>query len=206
MALVDIYEVRVALSMLSKQIYLVFHARRLSGAWDASDIVSGWVETVLPPLQLATVEDLAIDSLYAWSLGDAGDFHEAALDVTGVYEEDPMPPHDACTLRFPRTRRDVHHGYKRIPGLAELYVEDGLITGQQLTRMQDLADALVGNWHNATPEDVCEYVIVKRIKYVDEEDGKTKYRLPETDGELVYYHPESSVVDDAVSTQVSRKL
>jgi len=206
MSLSDFYEVRVALTLLGKGMYLVFHVRRLSGEFDASDVTNGFLESVLPMLTAATSEDLMVESSYTWNLGDEDDFHFCDITVPGAVIGDCLPVHDACTLKFPRLTRSIGHGFKRIPGLVETFVTDGQLTGDQFDDLKSLGAAIVAPWSDATPAEVCEYVVIKRVFVEETEEQKEHYRLPKTDGELAYYRPLGYVADVYVRTQNTRKI
>jgi len=205
MALADFYEVRLQISFLAKSCYLVFHVRRLSGEFDASDVMNAYIASVQPELAAAMVTDAKILAAYVWNLGVEDDFHYADLDVPGTVIGDPMPTHDAATLRFPTLTRAINHGYKRIPGLAEIYVEDGMLIGSQKDALTALGAAIFTVWADGTPQNVCSYSVLKRIYFLNPKSGKWQYRLPKTDEELLWYEPLGCVLDEIVRTQNTRK-
>jgi hypothetical protein len=106
-----------------------------------------------------------------------------------------------------RQRQDMRHGYKRYVGMHE----DAILANgwnnahAQYTALVALAGALSLNLDNpvGAPDDF-EPVVVKRIKYLAP-SGNYAWRLPTSQGELVYY-----VIDTCSlrppTTQVSRKV
>lgn len=202
MALADVYEVRLSGTSYGVNWNMVFHAVRANSGFDAEDVKNAATQTWLDALQACMSSGSNTDSISVRSLGNALDFHEAFFGTyPGSRTGDPMPSFNAVAVRFTRRRTDMHHGYKRIPALSEADVTAGIISATLKGKVEDWADLLIGDWeHTASPgTPVANYIIVKRILDAGE------YRLPQSDGELLYYAPANYQVIDAVSSQVSRK-
>lgn len=128
------------------------------------------------------------------------------VDGSRVGIAEQMPMHDAFTTTFTHMNPDVRPGRKRWFSPSEVDNNDGVITAGIIPELMLVgSDVRDGLFLGADPpnDSDCQYVIVKRIPY--EEDGKTKYRLPENSGEAVYgvvQAPETSLF---VTTQNSRK-
>lgn len=202
MALADVYELRVSGTVLGEAWNLVFHALRANSGYDALDVVDAAYDTWNTALVNSMTADVTLLSYEAKSLGNPLDFYSVGLSVNGgVGSSLTVSPFLAATVRFTRLRTDMNHGYKRIPGIGEDFISDGVLSGTQFTNIGSWAALLVSNWENASAPgtSVANYIIVKRVL------DAGKYRLPETDGELIYYQPASYVVSPYVSTQNSRK-
>jgi len=209
MALSDIFEVKVFGLMLSQPTLNVFHVVRAGGVIDAGNIYQGWYNTVLPAWYPLVSEDYWFQRVLVRNLGEPTDFYDVTYEgdvvAGGKTGLDNLPPHDAVTVRFNRADLSMRHGYKRFAGLVETDVINGVVETTVLNAWQDFADVMVGDWENATPETMCNLIVLQRIKDVAESSGKTIYRLPETDEELAFYQPYSALAYHQVSTQVSRK-
>jgi len=209
MALADVFEVKVFGLMLQQPTLNVFHVLRLGGVWDAGNIYTAWQTSILPVWYPLVSEDFWFQRVLIRNLGDPTDFYDVGYEGStikgGKTGLDNLPPHDSCTIRINRSDLSMRHGYKRFAGLVETDVIDGVIETTVLSGWQDLADALVDDWSDTTPEPVCNLIVVKRVPYTVESSGKTAYRLPETDEELEYYQPYTALAYHQVSTQVSRK-
>lgn len=203
MALVDVYEMRMYGTVLNEPWNLVFHLLRSGSGIDAETIQAAAASTLIGSFKPAVTADVALLGFAVKSLGNPLDFFEATTNQIGTLgSSNTISPFAVCTIRFARGRTDMHHGYKRIPGIAEDYVADGVISGQQLTNMDALAADIISNWEDSgnPGTTVCNYIVVKRVL-----DGGV-YRLPQTDGELVYYQPTQYAVNANMSTQNSRKF
>lgn len=203
MALADVYEVRMWGNVLNSNWNLVFHALRASGAYDAEDVMNAASQTWLDELAACMSSDATFEGISAKSLGNPLDFAEYGYTATaGGKGSDCFSPFAAFTIRFTRKRTDMHHGYKRIAGVSEADVADGVVAAGQETLLGAFAAAVMANWElSASPGTaVANYIVVKRVL-----DAGT-YRMPATDGELVYYQPSSAVVSHYISSQNSRKF
>lgn len=202
MALVDVYELRFSGLAANENWNSIFHVLRDNGSLDAQDMVSVAVNGILPLFLLACPTSTTCTKAAARSLGDPLDFYEASLvGQSGQRTGDSLGSFVGPWLRFTRKRNDMHHGYKRLPGLSETDVTGGVIQAGLTTALTNLANELVAFWHEpGTPATaVCTYIIVKRVL------DAGKYRLPEIDAELVYYAPSNYAIGASFTTQNSRK-
>lgn len=204
MALSDVYEVRWTGTIFAETCNLVFHALRTGTSFLAADVAqASWDslgDTILP----VSTAELIWTQISARNIGDPTDFTELSLGTTGgTHAGSAFSPYASFTIRFPRKRSDMHHGYKRIPGVAEASVTNGRIESVDVTRLNALGADIIDGWFksSAPGTDVCNYIVVKRIL-----KPNGTYRLPETDGELVYYQPTAYNVLSRVTTQNSRRF
>lgn len=204
MAIADIYECRVSGNIFLVPFNLVFHVVRANAGFGALEVTDACADTVLPDLLPVSTSDAIYQEISAYSLGDATDFWTRPLGSTaGTHTGDAFSPFATYSIRFNRMRTDMHHGYKRIPGVDEASVTDGVLTQGTVTLLQTAAASIVGNWEQAENPgtNVCNYVVVKRVLV-----SEGKYRLPKTDGELITYQPTGYAILNAVTTQNSRKF
>lgn len=202
MAITDVYELRVSGTVNSEAFNLVFHALRVSGSFVAADVADACKDTALPDIIGMTSTSTIWETITAKNLGDPVDFAELSLGSTaGSQVGDTLGPFVAVVFHFPRLRSDMHHGYKRIPGVIETGQNNGVISGAYLTGWQAAAADVIRDWENLTAPGIpiANYIIVKRVL------DAGVYRLPQTTGELIYYQPSSVVVRTNLSTQNSRK-
>lgn len=203
MALSDVYELRCSGEILGENWNLVWHMLRTDSLYDAEDMKDAWTRNIYQLLLNCMTADVTLTEISARNLGDPLDFYSAGAAGTGALGVTAtISPFATATIKFPRRRTDMHHGYKRIPGVDESYVSEGVISGAQLTALQALGAEAVTDWDlTANPGvPVANYIVVKRVL-----DGGV-YRLPKTDGELVHYAPNSYVVNTFLTTQNSRKF
>lgn len=202
MALEDTYEIRTTGTVLGVPFTIIWHALRTSGTYAAADVVGAWHDTLFTTMLANMSNDVTMIQNEIKSLGNALDFYSYGLGPTnGGDAGDTMPPFVAYDIKFPRLRTDMHHGRKRLPGVPEGSAVNGVLSSTPLSNMQAFADLIVGDWEkvSAPGTAVANFIIIKRVL-----DGAV-YRLPETNGELVYYTPQTAVVNPNLSSQVSRK-
>lgn len=203
MALADVYELRHSGTILGVNWSLVYHVLRANAGFNAETIWSAYASSLMLKTQNVCTADVLFTDGVVRSLGDPLDFYESSHALAGnVGTSETFSPFVASAIRFPRRRTDMHHGYKRYPGVGEDYVSDGVISGVLLTNLATLGSAVITNWEETAAPGVavCAYVIVKRVL------AAGQYRLPQTDGELVYYAPNAYQVQANVSSQNSRKF
>jgi hypothetical protein len=208
MAFSDLYEVRVEQEVRDQQVVNVFHVLRTAGTFDASDVVAAFNTTILYIWQLCCHTSLEFVRIYAFNLDNPTDFSEEYyVDKVGQRSGgEAYAPFVAVGMRFPRLRLDMRHGYKRFAGLSEADVTGGEISGTLLGLFNNLGLVLVGTWHDDVPNDICNFVIVKRVKILTIDPPGVTYRMPEDDLEFVYYQPQERVVSSALTSQNTRKI
>lgn len=207
MALIDLYELVVKTVTLGETALNVYHALRPTASFDAAQVAQAFVDSTIAEQKVFTNATVTFEDVTVTSLGDPTDFAIHNLgSAPGLGGGEALPCHDCYKVQFLRKRTDMRHGWKRLPGVGELNQIGGVPFSSTVTTINTWAAALMANWEEAASPgiQVANFVIVKRVKYVDPIDGKTKYRMPETDGELITYQPDSNQVGN-VSTQSTRK-
>ncbi len=126
----------------------------------------------------------------------------------GVILADALPPANAIGVKYVPETAVVASGGKRLVGVAEQQVVDGVVTLPATIGVLDsLMSAFVAPLLSAiVGVSAYSHVIVKRIPFTDPITLKIKYRLPANSIEAVV----SPIVDSSwnlfVSSQVSRKI
>lgn len=210
MALTDIFQIVHDMTLFGRNMVSVYHCERANSGEVSSNISDSFQNSVLPALRALQSDDITNNELRIFNLGSPTDFGTHTLSAaSGQRAGLNSPSFVAASVRFNTLNRDVRSGQKRFPGMLETDYDDGAISGGVLTLINDIGTALVGNWlASSDSHHVANYVILKRAcETEDPVTGKClEYRLPETDGELVFYQPQSFLANPEVSSQVSRKV
>jgi hypothetical protein len=208
MSFANAYEIRVEGIFLAQTTINVVHVEVTGSEFDAADVMQVFIYAIKSEWLAVSCPDYSVYRVYVRNLANPEDFYDYAASgwVGTGGSGQPYAPFAATGIRFVRRRLDMRHGYKRFGGLAEDRVENALLSSFQMAAAENLADALVGDWVNGTEEHVCDFVIIKRIKYHPEGETSWAYRLPETAEEYVSYRPVAYVVNPAVTSQNSRKF
>lgn len=136
---------------------------------------------------------------------DAGSF--AVAETGGAGDAETLPPFVAISFALFGDNPAVKNGSKRIVGIAESNVADGLITNSEyVSNMETVAAAFAANITagEVIPTDTWAPVIVKRVR--SGSPGSYEYRLPESIGETVLSRIAGALVNLVLSSQVSRKF
>lgn len=209
MALNDVFQITHDMTYLGKNSINVYHALRTSSVEKANDISDAFQESVLPDLRALQSEKVFNNELRIFNLGDSADFGTSTLSsAPGLRAGTHSPTFIASTIRFPSLDREVRAGFKRFVGMLESDYTDGVLLAAPIALLVSIGDAILGDWIDSVDaHKICDFIVVKRV--CDETDPATgkclKYRLPELDGELVFYEPLTGVVPTEITSQVSRK-
>lgn len=156
-------------------------------------------------LDLVTHVNLRLRNLFL----DA-ETHEEPLTGTGavVSGMEELPAFFAASCRFDHVQGDLRPGFKRWAGLGENHLEDSLIRPANVTMLEEVAALLI------QPPSVANTgwvpVVVKRVCETPNPDPDAvpsclKYRLPESQAELITGTLTSYEVYTQPTTQNSRK-
>ena len=210
MALVDMYEIVYDATIQGQSVLSVYHVVRSSAIENAATISDGFQTSILPILRLQQNDNIISNELRIFNLGTPTDFGTFTLgSAAGLRAGLSSPTFISGAVRFPSLNRDVRSGHKRFVGMEETDYFDGTINAAANTLLENNGDAMIGNWLSSIDAHViCNYVVIMRIcKTVDPVTGKCLvYRLPDDNLELVFYQPTSRIVNQEISSQVSRKV
>lgn len=209
MALSDIYQVRgrQKYGTGGKEMETVWFYERTAGAGGSADLAVLWGEEIgalINALQTTNIKNYSVDVI---NLGDLEDFIALPWVGTGVVEDDTMPPYVAYGYTTKLNTRAVRHGGKRVSGVPETGATNGVVTAAPvLANMETLRLAMFAEL--AGGDDTFLPIVVKRVReeVADTEPQQYTYRLPETDGELVFGEIVVALTSPNLTSQVSRKL
>ena len=196
MALGDRYRLDDLQTYLSQGCLNIYFYKWISGSGGgAADLIAAWEDAMLDPItdiQVASLTHVAIQSINVDDVTDYG------LDVpvtnnVGNNSGQGMPPFVCWAFRYNRATRAVRNGQKRIPGVPESGVEDGVASSGSLDALAGVATAMAGT---LVSDALCHYEprIMRRV--FDPGTGITTY----TD------FPISGVIYTRVSSQNTRKF
>ena len=210
MALADMYQITYDMTQFGRTMLMVFHVLRTSAIETAGSINDGFANSILPTLRLAQVDSVVSNETRIFNLETTTDFGTFSLSAApGLRTGADSPSFIAVTQRYPTRDRDIKSGFKRFPGTIEEDYSDGVIGPIPLALFDANGVAIIGDWLSSIDAHIiCNYVIIKRIcqKVDPVTDECLEYRLPETNGELVFYQPNTFLTNPDISSQVSRKV
>jgi hypothetical protein len=208
MAIGDIFQVILDQTLVGKNMLNVWFYRATEDNITALDVAVGFDAAIMSDLADVQTTLVNYDALRVRNLFDPADVAEATpSESTGgvtVTGDTNVPNFAALSYVSPRTRGDVRNGYKRIGGIKEEYIEGNIVDPDavQYSQFLTLAGVFSDDLQKAAA-DVLQPVIVARIPY--EEDGETKYRLPDNNGEAVFAVADNWALQQYITTQNSRK-
>lgn len=210
MALADTFELVHDMTQRGKNILSVYHLLRANSGEDAAAMSDAFQNSILPVLRLQQSSPVINNEVRVFNLGDPLDFKTTTLGAApGLRVGADSPTFIGGAVRFPSLNRDIRAGQKRFPGMEETDYTGGSLVAAANTLLENNADAMLANWlASSDSHHVANYIVIKRVcKTEDPVTGRCLvYRLPETDGELVFFQPTARVVNQEISSQVSRKV
>lgn len=145
------------------------------------------------------------DNIRVINLGSFTDFAEDAATGTGSAEADQLlPPHSAINFTLKLDTREIRPGSKRVSGIGELFQEHGLLSDAgYISAVNGFKNKML---EPIVWEDVSfDHIVVKRVGLpTPGTPPYSSYRLPGSDGELVYGNIVAVLANMKVSHQVSR--
>lgn len=209
MALTDVYQLTHNYVAFGEPMANIYHAFRDNSGETAQDINDAFVNSIMPDIELLWTLAFTSVDLVCFNLGDPTDFHtQSGAGLDGARAGANEPTFVAAGVRFPSLNRLIRSGHKRFGGLIETDITDGAIIAGTVTLVENIADALIGDWLASSDSHVvANFIILKRV--CEEEDPITekclKYRLPEPPDVPLFFQPTSRVVNTLATSQVSRK-
>lgn len=209
MAIIDIYNILHKHHIGTTQLLNVYQVERANSGEVAGGISDGFQNSILPTLRLFQDNQVINDSLEILNLGTPTDFGSFSLSAAaglraGVETSDFL----AGQVKFPRLRSDMKAGFKRYGPINETDMNGNQLAAATVTLLDNIGAAIVGNWLSSIDSHIiCNFIIVKRVCTTSPPEGTPcpQYRLPETDGELVFYQPTQGSGMSSVRSQVSRR-
>lgn len=203
-AIGDVYQIIDTQEMAGQKVLNVyFYKVTLSvlGA-DASDVTAAFIDQMLPDIVAVQATDVVHTSVKATNLFHDTDVNEALISEPGILGDASLGTFEAYPFRLAGDNGSVRGGAKRIAGVTEDGISDGVVTDAGLlTTLTNLgiqlsAAMLWGTLDGGT----LAPVIVKRIL------DAGNYRLPATSGEAVLSNIIDAIFSPLVTSQTSRKV
>lgn len=209
MPLNTIYQVRARQQFGEggKELETVWFFDHTAGSGDATALAVAFGAArgdLMNAFQTELIKNYSIDVI---NLGDLGDFASLPWFGTGALAQDTLPPFNAVGFTMKVDTRAVKKGSKRVSGLAETDVTNGKITGTATIANIELLRIAMGQ-EIVDASDTWLPVVIKRVKEAVPGTTPTqyKYRLPETNAELVVGEVVVVLTSPNVAHQVSRTL
>jgi hypothetical protein len=122
---------------------------------NALDIINAWEASILPTWQDAVSDDYHFLTIDVDAVQGATDFEHQGIGVDGLVLEPAEPRFIAYAFRFNRQLVGERNGYKRVAGIPDSYVDNGVLDGTGIAVSNALAakfdDALVTAGHTYVP-------------------------------------------------------
>lgn len=207
MAIGDVYQVidtQVADGQKCLNVYFYRVQSESSVDNTAADVCTAFIATVLPPIVAVQSNHVTHTQIEAKNLLNESDAHTQLISETGAAGTgtDFYGTFEAIGFAETGSNHAVKNGAKRIVGVDEDTVTDGIFAAGLTTALTAVAAVLFGElpWGLLAAEALIP-VIVKRIKL-----SEGVYRLPKTSGELVTSDIIGATWNPLVTSQVSRKV
>lgn len=182
----------------------VFYYLVSGSSGSATECRAEFRDYFLPIVKTALSTNVAFTDIWARNLFDPTDFSYQPLSpvVTCDLTGETLPEHDAVAFSSNRNDLRIRAGRKRFSGIPETQQQSGALVPAYQTILLDVASAL-GHLLDGS---MCSYVpvIVMRIK--EGTAPNITYRLPESQGELVYSIADAWTFNVRVTTQNTRKV
>lgn len=175
----------------------------------AQVLAENWVDQILPQVSAVQPAEVRTTGVTVKNLFNVSDGYDLALSIPGGYATDREleSTFNAIGFKLNGDNPAVKNGAKRIGGVFEDYVNDGVITGADLiTKCNALADKFEAYVTVGTiiMDNVFAPVIIKRIR--SGTPGNYTYRLPETRLETTVSKVVVALFNAVVTSQISRKI
>ena len=150
MAAGDIVKLRTRGHVLNQSCEFGLHFRYETPGATAADLAGSWVATIMPLVLAATSQDTNWESVVVADTSPTGS-ESFTLSLTqpnpGLVSGDSLPPQNALVVSL---RTGIKGGRRRgrfyLPGITELYQNDGVISGTGLTNAEALAQGLINTY------------------------------------------------------------
>lgn len=208
MAISDVYQLTDIQTYGTQEVENVWFFEKLSPDGTAADLIEGFLATYMPAIRQIQAQGIVHTEIKVINLGDLGDFEDMPVSLAGLAGAgDTMPSFVAIGYTLKPATRAVRPGSKRIVGVLEAALVNGVITEPTFVANVEalrivLDDNAVGSLSEYQP------VIVKRIKepVVGTTPQQYTYRLPHTGDPLTLGLVKQALTNPRATSQVSRKF
>lgn len=203
MAMGDVFEVidvQTNNGQETLNVYFYKSNNLLGADADANDLADAFLGQMMPLIRGAQTSVINHTGLKVRNLFNDADRTDRAISLTGTRSNlNAEPTFAAVGYKLGQNNGSVKNGAKRIAGLDDNDISNGLVIGSVVTALTALATGMEGTLLYGV---IAQFlpVVVKRIL----EGGD--YRLPANAGESITGAIIEVVWDALVTTQVSRKV
>lgn len=205
----DAYELRDHQTFTQQSVLNVWHVERSDASVVAGEIITAYIDTVMPDIRAIQPDTLDHTLIECQSLSEPTDFASATFTPSaGLLAGTTLTAFNAAAIQFNRRRTDMKNGQKRWVAGNEAQAVGNLWAAGFMVLLNALGTKILTTWQRtASPGvPVCEYVIVQRVCDKFDTEGRcVKYRLPETLAEYLSYQPLTFIARDTIRSQTSRK-
>lgn len=175
----------------------------------AQTLAENWRTQVLPTISAIQPAEVITTDIIVKNLFDESDGYALTLSTPGGYTSDRQleSTFNAIGIALNGDNPAVKNGAKRMAGVFEDYIDDGVITGSDLITKLNAMDAKFSAFVTVglvIPDNVFKPVIVKRVRSGD--PGHYSYRLPANLGETVLSTVVVALFNAVVTSQITRKI
>lgn len=209
MALDTIYQVRARQQWGTggKELETVWFYDHTAGLGSSADLAEAWGDSIgvmINNLQASHVRNYSIDVI---NLGDLGDFDSAPWAGGGAIVQEANPPFAALGYTMKVNTRAVRKGSKRISGVPETVVQNGVVTDATYQGLMETLRIAMQN-EIVTLDDTYLPIVVKRIKtaVVGTVPLQYTYRLPTIGDPLTVGEVVVVLTSFNLTHQVSREV
>lgn len=140
----DFYELCVVQRLFEQEVCNVFHYQLLRTGPGPANLVTAFNTFVRPSIQATQVDNLEYEEYRAFNINQAQtEFSTIPTSGTGDTAGDGMPPFVSYAYQLVRSSKEVRNGAKRIAGVDETWVTDGVLDPSKQTAV-DTAAAVMG--------------------------------------------------------------
>jgi hypothetical protein len=171
------------------------------------NLVAAYLEDIMPKVRAMQGSQIVHTLVSAINLGNLGDTAESVVSLAGnITGGSILPIFNAIGFSLRPAGRGVRPGSKRIAGVLESMVTDGVITdADELLAQENYRLALEAG---ISDDDALffNFIVLKRVLYdvPDSDPVRTAYRYPETDEELFFRQVGGVKTSTRITHQTSR--
>lgn len=138
----DFYELCVKQTLFGEEVCNVFHYQLLRDGPGIGNLITEWNTNIKPVVQAVQSNDLTYVEYEGFNINSPQtEFSKAATAGTGTVTGDAMPRFVAFGFNLIRATKEVRNGSKRIAGVVESMVVDGVLDPLYQTSVDAVANA-----------------------------------------------------------------
>lgn len=141
----DTYRITLYGRINNQTIINTFAYAQLTGTDNADNLFDLFEADVLPALYEIASASYVLDRVTVLNLEDATDFWQTNVGVNGNVSGENMPTHDAWSFEWVTNRTDCKSGGKRIAGVIESVLNNGIPSATFLIKLAQFMGACESN-------------------------------------------------------------